>query len=206
MEANLQVVVSGINVQLAVNGKEELDGQGDSQQHTQLRKPQKPAAGIRVTRQGQKGNGAKQGSKNGYGSDPPGHGSVALEVFLTLHLFFGKVQTGNQNRQQIDDQYCQVNIRKTLHTKSPFQFIFNSLCGAVLHSIHPRGTWNGYGGINYRHLILAHTIWAASLATALSASCRFSRGARTPPMSRPALMRSISLATAYMLAWLEHIL
>src|SRR5699024_4932959 len=169
-------------VQLAVNGKEELDGQGDGQQHAQLGKPQKPAAGVRVAGQGQEGNGAEQGSENGHGSNPPGHGAVALEVFLTLHLFFGEVQTGEQNRQQIDDQYCQVNISKTLHTKSPFSIHY---AGAD-HTTSTPAALGTDTGENYRYLALAaHTIWAASLATALSASCRFSRGARTPPMSRP---------------------
>ena len=117
VEAQLQVVVGGINVQLAVNGQEELDGQRNGQQHTQLGKPHDPGAGVGVAGQGQEGNGAEQGGEDGHGGDPPGHSSVALEVLFALHLFLGKVQTSKQNRQQIDDQYCQVNVSKTLHVR-----------------------------------------------------------------------------------------
>ncbi len=54
---------------------------------------------------------------------------------------------------------------------------------------------------------LAAAIMAThSLAISLSASVRFSRGARTPPMSGPPERRRISLIMAYMLPSPEHIL
>ena len=138
VKAQLQIVVGGINVQAAVHRQEELDGQRNGQQHAQLGKPQKPAAGVGVAGQGQEGNGAEEGGEDGHGGDPPGHGSVAFEVLFALHLFLGKVQSGKQNRQQIDDQYCQVNVGKTLHVfislflNSPGQAASHTACPARL--------------------------------------------------------------------------
>lgn len=54
--------------------------------------------------------------------------------------------------------------------------------------------------------LAAAIIWTHSWAIALSPSVRFSRGARTPPMSGPPDSRRISLIMAYILHLPEHIL
>ena len=58
----------------------------------------------------------------------------------------------------------------------------------------------------YSFALTALIISTHSLAMALSDSCRFSSGARTPPMSGPPVRRRISLIMAYILPLPEHIL
>ena len=119
-EADLQIVVGGVDVQAAVDRQEELDSQRDGQQHTQLGKPQKPAAGVGVAGQGQERDGAEEGGEDRHGGDPPGHGAVTLEVLLALHLLLGEMQAGKEHRQQVHDQHSQIDVRKTLHVHSNF--------------------------------------------------------------------------------------
>ena len=105
--------------------------------------------------------------------------------------------------------------------KEPFQFlvVFPLVKKQMVQMVLPRQVkgppgdkkWDGQGrpieeGIFYSFALTALIISTHSLAMALSDSCRFSRGARTPPMSGPPVRRRISLIMAYILPLPEHIL
>lgn len=62
-EAQFQIVVGGVDVQLGVNRQEEADGQGNRDEHSQLGKPHDPGPGIGVARQGQEGKSATAASR-----------------------------------------------------------------------------------------------------------------------------------------------
>ena len=117
-------MIGSVDVQLCINRQEEADGQRNGDQHAELCKPHQPGAGIGVARQGQEGNRGQQCREDGHGCYPPGNGSVAFEVFLALHVFFGKEQAGYENGAQVDNQ-DEVNDSKALHVGFSLYSLFS---------------------------------------------------------------------------------
>ena len=111
-------MIRRINIQLAVDWQEELDGKRDCQQHAQLGEPHNPCSCIGVSRKRQERYRTKQGGKDRYGCYPPWHGTVTLEILLPLHLLLREVKAGEQDCRQIYDQNNQINYCKALHVFS----------------------------------------------------------------------------------------
>ena len=88
-------MVGCVDVQLAVDWQEELDGKRDCQQHAQLGKPHDPGAGVGVPARDRKEMGLNNVANMETEVTHHGMVAVSLKELFSLHLLLEKKSPAN---------------------------------------------------------------------------------------------------------------